>query len=90
MGLLLDVIKEAEFQIQNPTDMVKGHQLMPFVIYATISYVMYLRGSKWFLLALKVLHTNWLKNDGLYFIADFFGEVKGESVDRTYIISCQM
>lgn len=77
VGLLLDVIQEAELQLQYSADRDEEHQWLPFVTYASISYDFSLHGSKGFLLDLKGLHANWLRSSGSYFIVALLGNIKG-------------
>ena len=59
-----------------------------FSAYATISYVLSLRGNEGILLELKSLRRHWKSEETNYFIIALFGKLKGEDGAREHLIPC--
>ena len=74
--LPLEVIKEAESNLENATEIDDEHHWFSLTAYEAVNYVLSLRGDEGFLLYLKGLHANWSQNDGSYFIVALLGKIK--------------
>ena len=86
--LLLEVLNETEANIEGATDPEDQNLWIAFSTYATVSYVVSLRGNEGLLIDLKGLNEKWNHNDGTYFHIPLLGKIKGETLDRSHLIPC--
>ena len=85
--LMLEIISTAEKRIEQSETSEERIQWICFVTYATISYVLSLRGQEGLLLDLGGLIRNW--DESTYYVkVALLGRVKGERGDRAHILPC--
>jgi hypothetical protein len=89
MDLLLRMLETVRLRINDATSPRDLNRWIVFHSYATVTYVVSLRGPEGLLLDLAGLHRNWGKeSDESYFFLALLGKIKGEQHDRCHLIPC--
>ena len=69
-------------------DSIENHKWVVFNTYATLAYVVSLRGSEGLLLDLDGLNRHWPPRTNQYVKIALLGRVKGETIDRAHLLPC--
>ena len=85
--LIKNLFHTIEIKIQTEEDRHSIHLWKVFLVYATLSYVISLRGPEGFLLDLSGLNKHW-SDQREYVIISLFGKIKGEKYDLTHLVPC--
>jgi len=85
--LMVKVLESIEQRLNTTENLEDQHCWMSFLVYATITYVLSLRGPEGFLLDLKGLHKHRFRSEGVVVIA-LLGRLKGERNDLSHLIPC--
>jgi hypothetical protein len=86
--LMLRVLKEAEVRIDGATSPAELNRWIVFNTYATVCYVVSLRGSEGLLLDLGGLNRKWGVGREKYVVIALLGKIKGETGDRAHLLPC--
>ena len=87
-NLTMKLFGKIESRIKETEDKNELNNWIAFAAYATISYVLSLRGNEGILLELKGLRRHWKSEETNYFIIVLFGKLKGEDGVREHLIPC--
>ena len=87
IDLLKELLRQVDLRIStNARDFFERHRWTVFKAYATVTYVVSLRGPEGFLLDLKGLNDHWTDLDRNYVVIALLGRVKGETQDRAHLL----
>ena len=85
---LVTLLTKADERFRNATTKKERNVWSSFLIYAAVSYVLSLRGTKGFMLDLESVRRLQECNDGTYFTIGLMGKIKEETNHRCHLLPC--
>ena len=86
--LLLKILDEVEIMIKGSDTKDELNRWLVFSCYATLAYVISLRGSEVFLLDLDGLNRHMVEDNKGYFVIGLLGKIKGENNEKLHLVPC--